>query len=122
MTKILFIFFDSALILTISKKISYFVIQSSFLGMSSISNSEEQPPESPLDFLSRVATMVEKSQTSPATAAILQAPKSADPSTATNLTYTASNGTTDNNELSSTNSPPPSAENHPNSQNKSRFI
>ena len=91
--------------------------------MSSISNSEEQPPESPLDFLSRVATMVEKSQTSPATAAILQAPKSADPSTATNLTYTGSNGTTDNNELSSTNSPPPpSAENHQNSQNKSRFI
>ena len=87
--------------------------------MSSISNSEEQPPESPLDFLSRVATMVEKSQTSPATAAILQAPKSTDPSTATNLTYTGSN---DNNELSSTNSPPPSAENHPNSQNKSRFI
>ena len=60
MTKILFVFFDSALILTISKKISYFVIQSSVLGMSSISNSEEQPPESPLDFLSRVATMVEK--------------------------------------------------------------
>ena len=104
------------------KKISYFVIPSSFLGMSSISNSEEQPPESPLDFLSRVATMVEKSQTSPATAAILEAPKSADPSTATNLTYTTSNETTDNNELSSTNSPPPSAENHPNSQNKSRFI
>ena len=90
--------------------------------MSSISNSEEQPPESPLDFLSRVATMVEKSQTSPATAAILQAPKSADPSTATNLTYAGSNGTTDNNELSSTNSPPPSAENHQNSQNKSKFI
>ena len=114
MTKILFILF-------ISKNIPYFVIQSSVLGMSSISNSEEQPPESPLDFLSRVATMVEKSQTSPATAAILQAPKSADPSTATNLTYTGSNGTTDN-ELSSTNSPPPSAENHQNSQNKSRFI
>ena len=32
----------------------------SFLGMSSINNSEEQPPESPLDFWSRVATMAEK--------------------------------------------------------------
>ena len=120
MTKILFVFRFST-DLNHFKKISYFVIPSSFLGMSSISNSEEQPPESPLDFLSRVATMVEKSQTSPATAAILQAPKSADPSTATNLTYTGSNGTTDN-ELSSTNSPPPSAENHQNSQNKSKFI
>ena len=38
--------------------------------MSSASNCEEQlPPESPLDVLSRVATMVEKSQTSPASAA-----------------------------------------------------
>ena len=69
--------------------------------------------------MSCVAAVVEKRQTSPATAALLQHPKSADPSTATNL---ISNGTTDNKELSSTNSPPPSAETHQNSRNKSKFI
>ena len=92
-----------------------------FLGMSSINNFEEQLPESPLDVLSRVATMVEKSQTSPAAAAaVLQASSSADQST-TNLTYTSSNGT-EHNELSSSHSPPPSSEETKNSQNKSKNI
>ena len=49
-----------------------------FAGMSNITMFEKQPPESPLDVLSRVATMVEKSQTSPAAASVLLAAKSAD--------------------------------------------
>ena len=66
--------------------------------------------------------MVEKSSTSPATAAILHAPNSKDPYRATNLTYAASNRRTDTNKLSSKNYPPPSAEDHENSQNKIKFI
>lgn len=85
--------------------------------MSNVTNFEEQPPESPLDVLSRVATMVEKSQTSPAAAAVLQAQKSADQSTANLTTYTSSIGT-HHNDLNSTHSPPPSSEEHQNSQNK----
>ena len=89
--------------------------------MSNITNFEEQPPESPLDVLSRVATMVEKSQTSPAASAVLQASKSAEQSTANLTAYTSSIGT-DHNELSSTHSPPPpSVEEHQNSQNKSKM-
>lgn len=91
--------------------------------MSNITNFEEQPPESPLDVLSRVATMVEKSQTSPAAAAILQAPKNADQSTANLATYTSSIGT-HHNDLNSTHShlPPHSSEEHHNSQNKSKIM
>ena len=89
-----------------------------FAGMSNITNFEEQPPESPLDVLSRVATMVEKSQTSPAAAAVLPAAKSADQTTA-NLMYPPSMGT-DHNELNSTHSPPPSTDAHQNTQSKSK--
>ena len=89
--------------------------------MSNITNFEEQPPESPLDVLSRVATMVEKSQTSPAAAAVLQAQKSADQSTANLTTYTSSIGT-HHNDLNSTHSPPPSSEEHQNPQNKSKIV
>lgn len=95
--------------------------------MSSASNCEEQlPPESPLDVLSRVATMVEKSQTSPASAAAasLQASSKSvviDQSTV-NLSnkYTSSIGT-EHNELM--HSPPHSSEeNQSNSHNKSKFL
>ena len=89
--------------------------------MSSITNFEEQPPESPLDVLSRVATMVEKSQTSPAAAAVLQAQKSTEQPTVNHNTYTSSIGT-HHNELNSTHSPPPSSEEHQNPQNKSTLI
>ena len=96
--------------------------------MSNVNNCEEQlPPESPLDVLSRVATMVEKSQTSPASAAAasLQASSKSvvmDQSTP-NLSnnYTSSIGT-EHNELGSMHSPPHSSEeNQSNSHNKSNF-
>jgi len=87
--------------------------------MSSANNCEEQlPPESPLDVLSRVATMVEKSQTSPASAAaasLLQSSSRAavDPSIANlNNKYTSSIGT-EHNELATMHSPPHSSEDHP---------
>ena len=97
--------------------------------MSSANNCEEQlPPESPLDVLSRVATMVEKSQTSSASAAaasLLQSSSKAavDPSIANlNNKYTSSIGT-EHNELATMHSPPHSSEDHPSiSSNKSNIL
>ena len=89
--------------------------------MSNIANLEEQPPESPLDVLSRVATMVEKSQTSPAASAVLQAAKATEQSTGNLNTYTSSIGT-HHNDINSTQSPPQVSEEHNNSQNKSKVF
>ena len=100
----------------------------SFIGMSSTNNCEEQlPPESPLDVLSRVATMVEKSPTSPASAAaassLESSSKSAVDASIANLSnkYTSPNPT-ENNEFNSMHSPPHSSEeNQTISHNKSKF-
>ena len=86
--------------------------------MSNITNFEEQPPESPLDVLSRVATMVEKSQTSPTAAAALSAAKSVDNSTAI-LNYPTI--VKDHKELHQAHSPPPS-EAHQTPQTISRIL
>merc|ERR1712212_84767 len=88
----------------------------SFGGMSSTNNCDEQLlPESPLDVLSRVATMVEKSPTSPASAAaassLESSSKSAVDASIANLSnkYTSPNPT-ENNEFGSMHSPPHSSE------------
>ena len=92
-------------------------------GMSNSISFEEQPPESPLDVLSRVATMVEKSQTSPAAAAAPLNSASTEQPAGPKMLHQASSivNTDHNNELNSAHSPPPTSEMQQHIQSKSKL-